>query len=878
MSAPTQQRLAADPVVMSTWLNHLYAGQDGLISVCSDGDGWRGERFTTDEGGIRAAVAYAVQLDQRRRPKGIYAQVTTLRERPEEGRGGKELAHVLTHLWADGDFGTVGHKPGLDDLDAPPDEEAVQKVVEESPLPAPSGWTHSGGGYNAVWMLAEPRTITDDEDRGRVEEVTAAWQAILAAQAYRCGWSWDIGVGNVDRLMKLPGTVNRKEGLERPTAVGPGSGALYDFEALAAVAAQLLPAARETLAQADQEKKQREADRLGRKVLPPRPPRAQRAYQRSGDGPLDVIADTMEFRDVLEPARWTYQGQRRDGREAWLRPTAGGDAPSSEYSLLCDDHVAINWSERSGLPTGAQPVGGKLTVGKVYAYLNYGGDISEAARDIMRAAGGHQAGPAARLPQQVLVEVKRRCLTESSSRHGFEDLQPPDGEASPVDWSDLGADPSTDPPSAEQAAPRRGLLPEEFWEARPELGRIRRAAYAINRSPDVAFAGVLARLAALMPPDRPADTGVGSPASMNIFVALLGPSGTGKSSSKRVPRFLVPTPPGLDVLEYLPLGTGEGIAEAYMGEVEVSDDSGSRAKTKTVREQVRNNALFYADEGERLITTMFGRSGTTIGETLRTAWSGGTIGQFNGQKVNTRVVEEGAYSAGLIIGFQPETALPLFDDAAAGTPQRFMWFSTLVASLPEDPPAWPPPLELPLLASQLRHVQITFAEAIRKELRAEDRARMTGELTPPPLDSHRPLTLVKVAVLLAVLNNRANVTAEDWDLARIVWDASCQVRDGLVEQAARQRAQEEEQRTKQHVERTVRAHKAVSSADRNVERVARRIANRVHEAGGMTVGAARKDLASRDRGFLSDALDYAEAQGWTDYEGDKITPGGSKPS
>lgn len=424
------------------------------------------------------------------------------------------------------------------------------------------------------------------------------------------------------------------------------------------------------------------------------------------------------------------------------------------------------------------------------------------------------------------------------------------------------------------------LLPAEFYEARPAHRRIQQAAHAINRSADVAFAGVLARLSALMPPDRPADTGIGAPASMNTFVALLGPSGSGKSSSKRVPRWLVHAPPDIDFAEYLPLGTGEGIAEAYMGEVEITEGGTGRGKgkTKTVREQVRTNALMYADEGERLIKTMFGRSGTTIGETLRTAWSGDTIGQFNGQKVNTRVIEEGKYSMGLIIGFQPETALPLFDDAAAGTPQRFLWFSTLDTTLPDEPPGWPPPLELPLLDSRLRDVTITFADTIRKELRIEDRARVMGELTPAPLDSHRPLTLVKTSVLLAVLDNRADITAEDWELAKVVWNTSCQVRDALVDAATRQRAQEEEARTKQHVDRAVRAHKATASAERTVERVARRLARHVHEAGGMTAGAAAQAIAYRDRRAVPDALDYAEANGWVDSDGDKLLPGPSRPS
>lgn len=839
--------------------------------------------FPVSPEGIEAAVRQVMTWDQRS-PQGIYLQSTLLGSLPAAGkRGGEAAVTTITHLWVDGDYGTEGHKPSLDDLPHPPDAQTIVKIVDDSPLPPPTGYGWSGGGGNGIWKLTEPYTITGEEDRARIKALTVGWQKIAGAAADRAGFTWDTEVGNLDRLMRSIGTVRRKVDCpERPTSIGVASGAVYDLADIEKVVAEFLPDAEATLAQAAREKQERRAKRLGYVTPPPRPPSRNRPATRSGDGPLDVIADMMAFADVLLPHGWTFQGHHSDGREEWLRPAANGDRASSPYSLLCNDHVAINWSDRADLPVGPQAPGYKLTVGRIFAWLNYGGNTSEAARDIMRAAGGHQAGPAARLPHAVLAEVKRRCLSEPSPRHGFEDLIAPD-DGPGIDWSDTEQEaPGPEEPDSRGPAeptPRRGLLPPEFWESRPELRRIRQAAYAINRSPDVAFAGVLARLAALMPPDRPADTGVGSPASMNTFVALLGPSGTGKSSSKRVPRWLVPVPPGLDVLEYLPLGTGEGVAEAYMGEVEVEDNSGKgRPKTKTLREQVRNNALLYADEGERLISTMFGRSGSTIGETLRTAWSGGTIGQFNGQKINTRVIEEGKYSTGLIIGFQPETALPLFDDAAAGTPQRFMWFSTLVSSLPDDPPGWPPPLELPLLAGQLRDTRITFAESIRKELRADDRARMTGELVPPLLDSQKPVTLVKTAVLLAVLANRADVTTEDWHLARVVWDTSCQVRDGLVEQAARRRAQEEEQRTKQHVDRAVRAHKAVSSADRNVERVARRLATKVHEAEGMTVGAVRTAIAHRDRGFLSDALDFAEAQGWTDYEGDKILPGGSKPS
>ncbi|TLS44975.1 hypothetical protein FE633_17710 [Streptomyces montanus] len=87
----------------------------------------------------------------------------------------------------------------------------------------------------------EAHIIGDDEDRAHVKELTSGVQAILAAHAYQCCWSWDSEVGNLDRLMKLPGTVNRKECLERPTSIGPGDGAVYDIRDLAALVAPHYP-------------------------------------------------------------------------------------------------------------------------------------------------------------------------------------------------------------------------------------------------------------------------------------------------------------------------------------------------------------------------------------------------------------------------------------------------------------------------------------------------------------------------------------------------------------------------------------------------------------------------------------------------------------
>lgn len=878
-----KQPLSADPEVIHTWLTLLYADRPGLISVCSDADKWIGRRFATSTHGIAAAVKYVLSKD-RENARGIYTQTTTLRDAPPAGkRGGEDLAHALSHIWADGDFGTIGHKPDLDDLPAPPDVDAVVKVVTESGLPVPSGWAHSGGGHNPLWMLTETHVIRDEEDRARIKELVTAWQAILAAQAYRYGWTWDSRVGNLDRLMRLPGTVNRKEKPGRPTYIGQGDGTLYTLSELAEIVADLAPAALDLVAQASREKQERKAAREKRErpgIRPVAAPRASRAPRPpSGNGPFNVLADMLTFRDLLEPAGFTYEGTNSDGREKWLRPAMGGDRPSSAYSLLCDDHVAVNWSERSGLPVGALPPGKKLTVPMLYTSLNYGDTekaASEAASDIMRAAAGRPSGPAARLPLAVLAEVKRRCLHDE----GFPTAEPYDStpqdtaEAHPGEWEHAGP------------ARRRGHLPEDFWEARPVLRHIRQAAHARNRSGDLVLGGLLAREAALLPPRLQADTGVGSPASMNMFVILFGPPGSGKSSAGKIPQKLLSPPPNLDFLDGMPLGSGEGIAEAFMGEKTVETGEIYRSgpkkgdpKTETIRAQVRHNALFYADEGESLTKQLFGRSGATVGAAIRAAWVGETIGQLNGQKVNTRLIADGSYSMGIAVGFQPETALPLLEDAAAGTPQRFLWVSSTDPSIPEDPVTFPGPLDLQLVKGGFgKNSQISFATDILREIRRDDHARATGAERLPPLDAHKPLMLVKLSALLAILDDRLNITVEDWQLALVMWKTSCEIRDGLIEYGARQQAEEAEKRTKAHVDRELRAHAAKAKADRDVERVARRAAKRVHEAGGMTRSELNRAIAHRDRGMLGSALDYAEAHGWLSSDGDKITPGESRPS
>lgn len=440
-----------------------------------------------------------------------------------------------------------------------------------------------------------------------------------------------------------------------------------------------------------------------------------------------------------------------------------------------------------------------------------------------------------------------------------------------------------DAPDAE-TVDKPGRLPEAFWSSRKLFQQIRQYAHAEAASADTSFFMTLARLSGMISHHYRAVTGIGGRASLNTFAATVGHSGAGKSTSVKVAKELMPAPEDDDFRDSLPLGSGEGMAEIYMGMAEVETgeihqrgpNKGDPVVTK-VRKQVRHNAFFYVDEGET-IAKLADRNGSTLGEALRRAAVGETLGQANATEDRSRYVPEGQYAMGMMVGFQPKTAMPLLADFATGTPQRFLWCWADDNTIPYEEVAKPPALDRhPGLKRPTGPVDITFPKHIREELRFQRVAKARGDLEVSELDAHGPLMKVKVAALLALLDDREFVNDEDWHLADIVWQSSCAVRDYLIEAAKRQEAAERQRLEDAQVEQAVKTHSAKSEHDTGVIRVARRIHQAVVKNGEpMNVGDIRTNvIASRDRKpYFRAALDYAEAQGWLVVEAGKVSARG----
>ncbi|AFR07834.1 bifunctional DNA primase/polymerase [Nocardiopsis alba] len=432
-------------------------------------------------------------------------------------------------------------------------------------------------------------------------------------------------------------------------------------------------------------------------------------------------------------------------------------------------------------------------------------------------------------------------------------------------------------------------LPASFWESRPSLRHIRDAAHSRIVSADVVLYTTLARMSAMVDHRTRIDTGVKSPAPLNLYVAVVGKSGAGKTSSVSVGKKLLPAPADLEgYRDGIPLGSGEGVASAFWGiDYEESrtekNKDGSPTKVR-VSKQVRHNVFFSLDEG-RALNKMVERNGTTINPTLCSAFVGELIGQANASVETTRIIPEGSYSLAFQIGYQYDAAGVLLSEEASGLPQRFTWVNSTDPSIPDEDVENPGVLTGVRLQGEWGSVNGThfspimhLPEDVKQEMKVREKARLKGKGEPvAELDSHQPLIRAKLSALLALLDGRGNVTHEDWELSGVMWEVSCAVREDVVQQNLEAKAEQEETATRKAVERERRLQLARNTAEPNLKRAAEAIGRQVHKSGRFTPGKLRNTLNSEQREVFKEAISHAIDAGWIVENDGAYFPGPSKP-
>lgn len=360
-----------DLTAVRGWLDLLHGTSPGLVSIVSTAN-WSGEFFDLSSQ-ADAAADYVRRLDAQG-AQGIYVRTTTLKARPgldEHGRqkrGDESDSWMLPGFAGDIDIAGPGHK--TKHL-LPPDVPTAQTIVAESGLPEPTLWVHSGGGVYPWWLLDDPLDISDSNALAYAQEAANTIQRVIQRTAKKLGWHYGGEVGEMARVLRIPGTINRKEDLARPAyVIQPASYAFYDFNVLLNRAILALAA------------------------LPEEKPEVIREPVRIDPNATDIkVGDDFDRRtdwaDILIPNGFEYVCHRGPAR-MWLRKDSQSGARWSGSTGKANDR------DRLYLFTPEVPgfeANRPYTKFAAYTIFEHGGDFRASTKAL--AALGFGGGPKA---------------------------------------------------------------------------------------------------------------------------------------------------------------------------------------------------------------------------------------------------------------------------------------------------------------------------------------------------------------------------------------------------------------------------------------------------------------------------------------------------
>lgn len=115
-----------------------------------------------------------------------------------------EVAGIVG-LWCDIDVADPVHSK----QNLPPDEESAIALIDSMGL-QPTVIVSSGHGIHAWWLFNEPWIFGSSEERQRAAKLVVSWIYTLKARAAEKGWGGVDSVIDISRVLRVPGTMNRK--------------------------------------------------------------------------------------------------------------------------------------------------------------------------------------------------------------------------------------------------------------------------------------------------------------------------------------------------------------------------------------------------------------------------------------------------------------------------------------------------------------------------------------------------------------------------------------------------------------------------------------------------------------------------------------------
>lgn len=344
------------------WLELLHGDAPGHVALgFLDPRGkWGEQTYTARHAAVSQAAAQEVNGAQ-----GVYVRVTTTNAKPgKKRRGSARDAAAVPGLWADVDYGTVGHKgDGL-----PPDEEAARKVIDTSGLPTPTVWVNSGGGLYPFWLLHTPDVITSDAAFDLWCRLSEGWQRVIATAAGDLGWQYGTGVSDLARVLRIPGTTNRKAGQARPCRIVSADGPRYTLNELAQA--------------------MMDTGRWQPSTKPAGDTSGSPGFTQPAGGMdiFDVFAEVVTYEEILTPHGWQPSGERTTcGCPTWVRP---GKHPDSGISAVAHEGCAQYGRRFRCFSEAAEPLPHDKPISKAHTWALLTGDDKTAYKAIVKAAHG----------------------------------------------------------------------------------------------------------------------------------------------------------------------------------------------------------------------------------------------------------------------------------------------------------------------------------------------------------------------------------------------------------------------------------------------------------------------------------------------------------